>query len=138
MIALLSCFIGCVPRNPKEETRGTEERIKKFPALQELDAMCSQIPKSEKFEFIKKTNGISQVSISYSYYSKLDFEEVKNFYKNYFTEKGWDVMREDGVLSRNYIRFKKDNYEIEIYYDDIAEKEKINYSFTCENTTARY
>src|SRR6266571_5197539 len=82
-------FAACNPRNmpgfsqeaKRQEdriTRETEEAIKKSPALQDLDHLCTQVlPRPERFQNVNKSRDFqNEKFLSYGYHSSLDYERV--------------------------------------------------------------
>jgi hypothetical protein len=92
VVLVILGFTGCEPRQLpgfKQEakrqderiTRETEEAIKKSPALQELDHLCTvEIPRPESFVIVNKSRDVHDGKfLSYGYHSQLDYQSVKSF-----------------------------------------------------------
>ncbi|HVE55856.1 MAG TPA: hypothetical protein VNB22_03445 [Pyrinomonadaceae bacterium] len=139
LIILISlCFFGCKTNEQQliEDTKRAEEGIKKDSRIKELDDLCSQLPKPEKFQLVGKSKGFNSVVISHFYTSPhIYFEEIKTFYDRYFLENGWNGYTSSGLNGREFLIFEKDNYRIDI---EESLKPGTKYSFTCKNLTARY
>ena len=136
LISLL--FFDCKTTEEQliEDTKRAEEGIKNDSRIKELDDLCSQLPKHEKFQLIGKYKGFNHVGISHYYSSPhIYFEEIETFYDKYFLENGWNAYPSNGLNGRKTLIFTKDNCEIDIEESLIP---GTKYSFTCKNLTARY
>lgn len=73
--------------------RETEEAIKKSPALQELNRLCTQeIPRPQGFISANLSRDFHEDRfLSYRYHSDLDYESVKRFNREYFAQQGWKL-----------------------------------------------
>jgi hypothetical protein len=142
-MSIALCFTACNPRDLpgfKQEakrqeqriTRETEDAIKKSPALQELDRLCTQeIPRPAGFvPGYKYRDFNEQKFLGYGYHSSLDYQSVKSFYMNYFTQHGWQLTNEkDSGWGQPQIEFRKDGYRVTIY--DMGGGEGDNYTVSC-------
>jgi hypothetical protein len=116
--------------NEQMITRQTEEAIKNSPVLQELDAMCKQIPLPANSQFIWKGGLDDQtISLSYHYYSETKYEEAWSLFKVYFLQNGWKLTKEDNSYPK-IIEFRNDKYRVQINYGGMGEG--VNYGFSCE------
>jgi hypothetical protein len=127
-----------VLEDQKERTQKTEEAVKKDSILRELDDLCSDLPKPIDFEFAFKDKSVERANklyyIDHIYLSVINYKEVRKFYLDYLSKEGWKV-EEDIDIGGKWINFKKDNYEIQVYYgaggkDDAG---KYTYGITCQN-----
>jgi hypothetical protein len=117
----------------ERETKETEEAIRKSPALQELDRLCTQeIPRPDGFVLVKKFNGFhSVIFVGYGYHSGSGYQEVKTFYMKYFTQHGWLLTKqEDGSWGPMSVEFSKDSYKVVV--DRLSGGDGLNYDITCE------
>jgi hypothetical protein len=143
LAVVILCFTSCDPRQLpgfKQEakrqderiTRETEEAIKKSPALQELDRLCTtEIVRPEGFVSVKKSRDFHQERfLSYGYHSTLDYQSVKRFFLNYFVQHGWQLTEEkDHGWGPSKIEFRKDTFKVTIY--DMGRGEGENYGMVC-------
>lgn len=149
MLAIAAlCFTACNPtRMPggrqiakqQEEriTRETEEAIKKSPVLQELDHMCTrEVPRPDEFVPINKYGDLRRERfLGYGYRSGADYQSVKSFYINYFTQHGWQLTNQkDAGWGQPYVEFSKDNYKVKVYR--LTGDDGINYSLYCEKLSS--
>jgi hypothetical protein len=144
---LVTCVVYCTSCDPrgvpgfKQEakrqdqriTRETEEAIRKSPALQELNRLCTEeIPRPDGFVLVKKSRDFhDEKFLSYGYHSTLDYQSVKRFYVDYFAQHGWKLNREkDDGWGPSEIEFRKDRYQVTI--SDVVRGKEINYFAVCE------
>ncbi|HEY0765950.1 MAG TPA: hypothetical protein VGD61_26455 [Pyrinomonadaceae bacterium] len=122
----------------KEDARAnqqTDEAIKASPALQELDAFCTnQVPLA--LGFVRRNRRLIQSAgwqtLSYSYQSNTSFESVKQEYKKQLASPDWRVTVEEKVNpEESRIEFAGNNYSIKIYHFHSGEDD-INYKIFCE------
>lgn len=144
LIAAAFFFTGCdarelpgfkqeARRQEQRITRETEEAIKKSPVLQELNHLCTEeIPRPEGFGLVNKFKGLHGVTfLGYGYHSALDYQTVKRFYINYFTQHGWQITKQkDGGWGPSKIEFRKDSHEVMISESGYR-GEGINYFVEC-------
>jgi hypothetical protein len=144
LLALSAGSIACNPRvlpGFKEETKRQEERItketeeaiKKSPALQQLDHLCTQeISRPEGFISVKKSRDFNEEKfVSYGYHSSLDYQSVKRFYLDYSSQHGWQLTKQkDGGWGPSELEFRKDSFAVIIY--DMGGGEGENYAVVCK------
>ena len=137
------CATGCNPRElpgfkqlaKREEqriTRETEEAIKKSPKLQELNRLCTEeIPRPDGFVPVSKSRDFNEETfLDYGYHSTLDYQKVKTFYINYFSQHGWQLTKQkDGGWGPSEIEFRKDSHRVTI--SDMGKGEGTNYFLGC-------
>lgn len=146
LITLFSIFLtGCnfrelpivrdaIIKEREQITINTEKAIKNSPELQELDKMCSQIPLPKDFKFISKGGLDDQkVTLSTYYYSETDFQEVRQLFKDYFNQKGWDLIKEDSSYPK-VIEFASDYFLVSLQNGGMSKD--ANYSVYCEKITS--
>jgi hypothetical protein len=123
-----------IVKNREEATKYTEEAIKNSPELQELDKMCSQIPLPKDFKFISK-GGLDDQAISLStyYYSETSYQEAKQLFKDYFNQKGWNLIKEDDSYPK-VIEFKDNTFLVSLQYGGMGSD--VNYSIYCEKISS--
>jgi hypothetical protein len=123
-------------RERQETARHTEEALKNSPVMRELDDLCrGEVPVFEGFVFLSMDASYPpRTFLTYFYSSDADYEKVKGFYTNYFTEKGWQLSRrdEDGWGSLT-IEFRKESYKIIIFHKGMGGK--ADYALHCEKLT---
>jgi hypothetical protein len=119
-------------RQEERITRETEEAIKKSPALQELDHLCTQeIPRPDGFVPVNKYRDVHEERfLGYGYHSALDYQSVKSFYINHLTQNGWQITKQkDGGWGEPQIEFRKDKYRVTIF--DVGAGEGTNFTLSC-------
>lgn len=74
-----------------ESAVDVENRIRESEILQRLDRLCTELPKPEGFEFVKKSiSGNSfTVSLSYDFRSSMPYDRVYDYYKRVLPPLGW-------------------------------------------------
>jgi hypothetical protein len=120
-------------RQEERITRETEEAIKKSPALQELDRLCAQeIPRPDGFIPVNKYGDLVEGRyLGYGYHSGIDYQGVKSFYLNYFTQHGWQLTKEkEAGWGPSEIEFRKNGYQVTV--SDVVRGKEINYFLHCE------
>ncbi len=146
VMALIVCTSGCNPREmpgfkqmakrqEEKTTRETEEAIKKSPALQELDRLCTQeIPRPAGFVPINKYRDLhGERFLGYGYHSPDDYPSVKSFYIKYFSEHGWQLTKQmESSWGQPQIEFRRGPFLARIY--DLGGRE-IKYSLHCEKVS---
>jgi hypothetical protein len=141
---LLLSLTACVRNNPlfrriakqsdERIAKRTEEELKKSPVLQEIDRLCTQqIPILDGFHLVRRVSWQSDNPfLSYSYNSQADFQTVRTFYKDYFSQNGWQL-RHDQVGGWGppwHATWRRNSdYSISIEY---MPGEQSNYGIFCE------
>lgn len=132
----LPVFRGSPERERQETARHTEEALKNSPVMRELDDLCrGDVPAFEGFVFLSMDASYPpKTFLTYFYSSDADYGRVKGFYTNYFTQKGWQLSRQDesgwGPLA---IEFRKESYKIVLYHKGMGGK--ADYALHCEKLT---
>lgn len=108
-----------------------EKLIEKSPVLARLDQVCRDVPKPDDFRLsYKKISGNSQYAIvSHRYQSDEDFEDVKNFFFDWFRTNGWILDERMTRLDIKYFEFTKNKMSIAIERVNFP---TANYSIDCE------
>lgn len=145
-VAVICAF--CAGCNPKElpfvrdnvkkfdeyTTKETDDAIKKSPELQELDALCKQIPLSDRFEFYsKRMASHGPPALFFFYSSEEDFLASDALFKDYFKQRGWEI-RDSNSLNK-ISEFRNEKYLITIQYGGIGKN--ANYAMSCEKLPSR-
>jgi hypothetical protein len=69
--------------------------------------------------------------LTYFYSSQAEYQEVKSFYKEYFSRNDWRTSDErDGGWGSDLLEFRKDNYRIIVYHEGLGDD--ANFAFHCE------
>lgn len=91
IVVLLTAFLSCAPPDAQE----VEKRISQSTTLQDLNQLCSDLPKPSDFKFVyKQISGNSgTTSLSFEYRSSLEIAEVNNFYNEVLPPLGWKFGR---------------------------------------------
>lgn len=119
-----ACFLqGEVPYD--ETTKVVEKVIKEDPMYKDLDDLCRQIPLPDDFKLLGKKAQFKFKGITYYFNSEYKFDYVEKFFKDYFTENGWDFS-ETKTLTRG-LEFTNEEYRVEVYYLG----EKPDYTIHC-------
>jgi hypothetical protein len=143
LVVACSSFTGCNPRElpgfkqiaKREEariTRETDEAIKKSPALQELEHLCTrEIPRPEGFVPVNKSRDFHEEKfLSYGYHSSSDYGSVKRFYIEYLPKHGWLLTKQkDGGWGPSNMEFRRESHIVTIY--DMGAGEGESYGIVC-------
>jgi hypothetical protein len=116
-------------------TRETVEAIKKSPALQELDHLCTkQIPLPAGFVLLNMSRDFNRETfLDYGYRSNTDYKSVKRFYSEYFSQQGWRVASEKGSgWGPPYVEYMKDRFKVKVY--DMGTGDGVNYAIVCKKS----
>ena len=148
VIAFLCLLTACNPRNlpgfkqisESEEIRlrkFAEEKVNNLPVFRDLNELCTkEIPLYESFSLVNFHASYKKPdSLSYFYFSNAEWQKVKVFYKDYFAQHGWQLIKEnDTNWGSSEVEVKKDNYRVILYYKGLGAD--ANYGFHCENTSS--
>ena len=132
----LPVFRGIREQERQKTARHTEEALKNSPVMRELDDLCrGEVPVFEGFVFLSMNASYPpKTFLTYFYSSDAQYEKVKGFYTDYFTQKGWQLARQNesgwGPLANE---FRKESYKIIVYHKGIGGK--ADYALHCEKLT---
>jgi len=115
----------------RQQTARTEEAIKGSSVLQELDKVCSDVPKPPNSQLITKRKSFNDKTyLTYGYYSDAPYSEMKGFYVNHFQQDGWTMMGNSSGMTSESIEFRKENYDVSVTYS--TKGDGVNYILHCE------
>jgi len=128
---LLLNDLGCATgsNSEKKSTEATEKLISQSGKLQKIDKLCRSLPVFKESE--PKVKSISRTNDTLFYYYKLKpgFDEVQSQVREYLLKEGWVLKREGSGSWENQIEFEKDNYWIQINFNEFTE---LNYATNCK------
>jgi hypothetical protein len=77
---------------PPEEAAEDFRKLPHSFRVQRVDALCSSVPKPEKFNFVSKKFAAAEndaVSVVYNYETNRDAAEILTFFTVWFSSRGW-------------------------------------------------
>ena len=115
----------------RRRTLETQEAIKLSPSLQEIDRICTSIPKPDDAKLILMRKNIRNSSefLVYGYLTDKTYEQVKRFYTDYYVSNDWSDVEEMKGLKTNEISSTKDGIKTTIGYAKVHSG--VNFSFMC-------
>jgi hypothetical protein len=140
-VIFLFLIIGCNPRalpfirdklkaNDEIKTKNADEAVKTDEKLKELDDLCKSIPLPNSFKFYSKNRSVKgSDSIFFFYQTQGDYDSYENFFKDYLSKDGWELIKVDS--SYRSTEYRKNDKRVAIFFGSYL-GEFADCSFTCE------
>lgn len=113
LFVLIFVTQSCRFRSPpdfEQQTKFAEVEIANDTELQRLDTLCRELPKPNNFQFLGKSAASRTMSAGYTYKTSLNYEQIKQFYDDYFGQNGWKLRDERPNWGSFFVYAKNSDY----------------------------